>query len=143
MSVISTPSVASLTSGPSVALGSAPLMRHKMTFSHFSKDLIRPPVSGGQFAGAVRGLVFLFTQRTQRTQSYNANYAAAEVVAGYARQSAQRQRKTNKWKLSTPSVASLLVPLSQRDSQLLLANAITHFLPLRQVGVPRRGGGGG
>ena len=28
----------------------------------------------------------------------------------------------------------LLVPLSQRDSQLLLANAITHFLPLRQVG---------
>ena len=38
----STPSVASLTSGPSVALGSAPLMRHKMTFSHFSKDLIRP-----------------------------------------------------------------------------------------------------
>ena len=26
----------------SVALGSAPLMRYKMTFSHFSKDLIRP-----------------------------------------------------------------------------------------------------
>ena len=23
-------------------------MRHKMTFSHFSKDLIRHPVSGGQ-----------------------------------------------------------------------------------------------
>ena len=57
-------------------------------------SLLVPPVSGGQFAGAVRGLVFLFTQRTQRTQSYNANYAAAEVVAGYARQSAQRQRKT-------------------------------------------------
>ena len=46
---LSTPSGASLTSGPSVALGSAPLMRHKMTFSHFSKDLIRHPVSGGQF----------------------------------------------------------------------------------------------
>ena len=42
----STPSVASLTSGPSVALGSAPLMRHKMTFSHFSKDLIRPLSQG-------------------------------------------------------------------------------------------------
>ncbi len=24
-----------------------------------------------------------------------------------------------------------------------MANAITHFLPLRQGGVPRRGGGGG
>ena len=23
-------------------------MRHKMTLGHFSKDLIRPPVSGGQ-----------------------------------------------------------------------------------------------
>ena len=77
-------------------------------------------------------LIFYLTQRTQRTQNSNANYAIAEVVAGYARQRAQRQRKTNKWKLSTPSVASLLVPLSQRDSQLLLANAITHFLPLRQ-----------
>ena len=54
---ISTPSVASLTSGPSVALGSAPLMRHKMTFSHFSKDLIRPPVSGGQSACAVFSVV--------------------------------------------------------------------------------------
>ena len=58
MSDLSTPSVATLTSGPSVALGSAPLMRHKMTltlapygvelcFSQFSKDLIRP-VSEGQ-----------------------------------------------------------------------------------------------
>ena len=27
---------------PSVKLGSLTLMRHKMTFSHFSKDLIRP-----------------------------------------------------------------------------------------------------
>ena len=87
----------------------------------------------------------LFISRKGRKgrRTSNANYAIAEVVAGYARQSAQRQRKTNKWKLSTPSVASLLVPLSQRDSQLLLANAITHFLPLRQAGVPRRGGGGG
>ena len=25
-------------------------MRHKMTLGHFSKDLIRPPVSGGQFS---------------------------------------------------------------------------------------------
>ena len=41
--------------------------------------------------------------------------------------------------LSTPSAS--LVPLSQRDSWLLLANAITHFLPLRQAGVPRRGEG--
>ena len=31
--------------------------------------------------------------------------------------------------------------LSQGDSQLLLANAITHFLPLRQGRVPRRGEG--
>ena len=86
-----------------------------MTFSHFSKDLIRPPVSGGQFAGAVRGLVFFFTFIHQRSslcvkkqnaiifisrkgrkgrRTSNANYAIAEVVAGYARQSAQRQRKT-------------------------------------------------
>ena len=41
---LSTPSVAS---SPGVKLGSLTLMRHKMTFSHFSKDLIRP-VSGGQ-----------------------------------------------------------------------------------------------
>ena len=32
-------------------------------------------------------------------------------------------------------------PLSQGDSQLQLCNAITHFLPLRQAGVPRRGEG--
>ena len=51
--LLHTPSGALLTSGPSVALGSAPLMRHKMTFSHFSKDLIRPPNLEGQFAGAV------------------------------------------------------------------------------------------
>ena len=30
----------------SVALGSAPLMRYKMTFSHFSKDLIHPLFRG-------------------------------------------------------------------------------------------------
>ena len=44
--VLSTPSVASLPCGSSVALGSAPLMRHKMTFSHFSKNLIRPLSQG-------------------------------------------------------------------------------------------------
>ena len=32
--------------GSSVALDSASLMRHKMTFSHFSKDLIRPLSQG-------------------------------------------------------------------------------------------------
>ena len=64
ISVLSTPSVASLTSGPSVAQGSAPLMRHKMTFSHFSKDLIRHPVSGGQFAGAVLSIVTDSTPET-------------------------------------------------------------------------------
>ena len=42
-----------------------------------------------------------------------------------------------------PPPRSALVPLSQKDSQLQLSNAITHFLPLRQAGVPRRGGGGG
>ena len=47
--VLSTPSGASLlvSSSPGVKLGSLTLMRHKMTLSHFSKDLIRP-VSGGQ-----------------------------------------------------------------------------------------------
>ena len=46
---LSTPSGASLlvSSSPGVKLGSLTLMRHKMTFSHFSKDLIRP-VSGGE-----------------------------------------------------------------------------------------------
>ena len=34
--------------GSSVKPGSLTLMRHKMTFSHFSKDLIRP-VSWGEF----------------------------------------------------------------------------------------------
>ena len=47
---------------------------------------------------------------TQRTQNFNANYAIAEVVAGYARQRAQRQTEKRK-----------------------TANAITHFLPLRQA----------
>ena len=42
---LSTPS-ASLPYGSSVALDSASLMRHKMTFSHFSKDLIRPLSQG-------------------------------------------------------------------------------------------------
>ena len=35
-------------------------------------------------------IVYYLTQRTQRSQSYNANYAAAGVVAGYARQRTQR-----------------------------------------------------
>ena len=34
--------------GSSVALGSAPLRGHRMTFSHSSKDPLRHPVSGGQ-----------------------------------------------------------------------------------------------
>ena len=52
---LSTPSGASLlvSSSPGVKLGSLTLMRHKMTFSHFSKDLIRP-VSVGQSAVAVK-----------------------------------------------------------------------------------------
>ena len=40
--VLSTPSALRAPSGSSVALGCAPLMRHKMTLSHFSQDLIRP-----------------------------------------------------------------------------------------------------
>ena len=46
--VLSTPSALRAPSGSSVKLGSLTLMRYKMTFSHFSKDLIRHPVSGGQ-----------------------------------------------------------------------------------------------
>ena len=58
---LSPPSVATLlvSSSPDVKLGSLTLIRHKMTLSHFSKGLIRP-ISGGQFAGAVRGLVFSY-----------------------------------------------------------------------------------
>ena len=82
-------------------------------------------------------LIFISSKGRKGRRTSNANYATAEVVAGYARQRAQRDKvngkvKTENGKLSTPSVATLLVPLSQRDSQLLLANAITHFLPLRQ-----------
>ena len=43
--------------GSNVALGSAPLRGDRMTFSHSSKDPLRHPVSGGQFAGAVLAVV--------------------------------------------------------------------------------------
>ena len=47
----------SLRSLPSVALGSAPLRGYRMTSSHSSKDPLRHPVSGGQFAGAALTVV--------------------------------------------------------------------------------------
>ena len=43
---------------PSVKLESLTLRGHRMTSSHSSKDPLRPPVSGGQLAGAV--VVFSF-----------------------------------------------------------------------------------
>ena len=43
--------------GSSVALGSAPLMRYKMTFSHFSKDLIRPLSQGKKVGDSVMSVV--------------------------------------------------------------------------------------
>ena len=38
---------------PHVALESATLRGHRMTFSHSSKDPLRPPVSGGELANAM------------------------------------------------------------------------------------------
>ena len=46
------------------------------------------------------GLSLYLTQRTRRTQNYKANYATAEVVAGYARQRPQRQIVDEDGKLS-------------------------------------------
>ena len=45
----------------------------------------------GELTTDETGLSLYLTQRAQRTQNYKANYATAEVVAGYARQRAQRQ----------------------------------------------------
>ena len=42
---------------PSVAMGIATLIGYRMTSSHSSKDPLRPPVSGGQFLGAVLTVV--------------------------------------------------------------------------------------
>ena len=44
------PRFALVSSSPGVKLGSLTLMRHKMTFSHFSKDLIRPVSEGTKWA---------------------------------------------------------------------------------------------
>ena len=43
-------------------------------------------------------LIFYLTQRPQRSQSYNANYAVAGVVARYARQRTQRDKVNGKVK---------------------------------------------
>ena len=41
-----------------------------------------------------RSYLYCLTQRPQRPQNSNANYAAAGVVAGYARQRTQRRKET-------------------------------------------------
>ena len=46
----------------------------------------------GELTTDEAGLSLYLTQRRQRTQNSNANYVVAEVVAGYARQRAQRKR---------------------------------------------------
>ena len=76
-------------------------------------------------------LIFISRKGRKGRRTSNANYAAAEVVAGYARQRTQRDKvngkvKTENGKLSNPSAL----------------RAITHFLPLRQGRVPHRGGRG-
>ena len=77
-------------------------------------------------------LIFYLTQRTQRTQNSNANYATAEVAAGYSRQRAQRRTEAEDDKT-----------ISQKDDKhikcalsalyLALSLAISLYLAKRKI----------
>ena len=99
-------------------------------------------------------LIFISRKGRRGRRTSNANYAAAGVVTGYARQRAQRrngngngnhhptlrfnERKTENY--PPPPRFALVHPVSGGQS-VTSTNAITHFLPLRQAGVPHRGEG--
>ena len=110
-------------------------------------------------------LIFNSRKGRKGRRTSNANYAIAEVVAGYARQRVQRQIVDEDGNHPPPPLRSS--HLSQGDSQLQLTNAITlpsvalrecdpqrvqndmshsskdPLRPLRQERVPPQGGGGG
>ena len=65
-----------------------------MTFSHSSKDPLRHPVSGGQFAGAVRGLVFRFHLSVR---SCTADVATLSVVTDTPPETGGSPRRGRGW----------------------------------------------
>ena len=79
-------------------------------------------------------IIFISRKGRKGRSISKANYAAAGVVARYGRQRTQRQTETE----TIPPLWDL--PCLRGGK--LMANAITLFLPLRQAGVPRRGGEG-
>ena len=81
------------------------------------------------------------TQRTQRTQNFQCKLRY-RWSSRWLRATGERKGETET-EPSTPSVATLLVPLSQRDSWLLLRERYHPLSPPETGGSTPQGGGGG
>ena len=101
-------------------------------------------------------LIFISRKGRKGRRTSKQNYAVAGVVAGYARQRAQRQivwrvaiglmnrkLKTENGKPSTPSVATLLVPpVSGGQFAGAVLTVVTDSPPETGASTPQGGGGG-